>query len=456
MLTNSIIEKIETLSWIDAYIFQFYYFELKNNTLSLIPGKVGSSLHLNFLKKEAKENPLLADIYKEFEKKVQRLTFHTKATRLMKLAAQAVANGVTAKTHVPKKVQAAHPSLSGSLYKGLKGTTFSAPSTTSPYTKSEFEWYDHQRRPSPGIIHIQAHRIMLSSVVTKADVKFKWLTETLLEVAIRYPDMMNFPVQLCSLVTDDGGNQVFHDQHECVKGFEKNLANRREDDGFVHDKFNIPFDKPQDPRFVRVNKYAKGFDLLRANYVNGDNELCDFKILQIVTKEKNKEEHMEGNAGVSNTGITVGENLQSTTQTNNPFASPSMARQQQPAPTPYPEPSPVPNQAHSMPPPMSTREQQFQDELAKMQAQVQNALSLAAGADAQVRNASQAKEQADESAMQQLADQKQQMQQEFDRQKAAFERTALQQLEQEHQRMQAELEEGTTGILPASRECCTG
>jgi hypothetical protein len=428
----------------------------------LIPGKVGSSLHLNFLKKEAKENPLLADIYKEFEKKVQRSTFHTKATRLMKLAAQAVANGVTAKTHVPKKVQAAHPSLSGSLYKGLKGTTFSAPSTTSPYTKSEFEWYDHQRRPSPGIIHIQAHRIMLSSVVTKADVKFKWLTETLLEVAIRYPDMMNFPVQLCSLVTDDGGNQVFHDQHECVKGFEKNLANRREDDGFVHDKFNIPFDKPQDPRFVRVNKYAKGFDLLRANYVNGDNELCDFKILQIVTKEKNEEEHMEGNAGVSNTGITVGENLQSTTQTNNPFASPSMARQQQPAPTPYPaystpqQPSPVPNQAHSMPPPMSTREQQFQDELAKMQAQVQNALSLAAGADAQVRNASQAKEQADESAMQQLADQKQQMQQEFDRQKAAFERTALQQLEQEHQRMQAELEEGTPGILPASRECCTG
>jgi hypothetical protein len=92
------------------------------------------------------------------------------------------------------------------------------------------------------------------------------------------------------------------------------------------------------------------------------------------------------------------------------------------------------------PPPMPAREQQFQDELAKMQAQVQKALSLAAGADAQVRNASQAKEQA-ESATQQLADQKEQMQQEFDRQKAAFEFSALQQLEQEHKRMQAELEE---------------
>jgi hypothetical protein len=60
--TKSIIAKLERLSLEEAFIFQFYYTELIQDTLDLIPSKVGSTLHLNFLKQELSKDPSLQDL----------------------------------------------------------------------------------------------------------------------------------------------------------------------------------------------------------------------------------------------------------------------------------------------------------------------------------------------------------------------------------------------------------
>jgi hypothetical protein len=123
------------------------------------------------------------------------------------------------------------------------------------------------------VIQINAHRVLLSSTLTVEDCSYDWLSDTTLEVSIRYPEIMNNPVETVGLVTDDYGNVVFHEQHEALRGFEEDLASRRDADGEVYDRFTIAFEKPQDPQFVKLNQFLGGFDILNAQYSNRYNEL---------------------------------------------------------------------------------------------------------------------------------------------------------------------------------------
>jgi hypothetical protein len=138
-------------------------------------------------------------------------------------------------------------------------------SPACPHVKPSFEWYDHNHRPRPKRVKIKAHRFLFSSLVTKNDVTYSWLSASCLEVSIRYPDMMNYPVELVDLVTDDEGNQVFHENHPCTDAFEKDLEPRREHDGYCYETFKIDFEMNQDPQFLHINDKLNGFDVLRGN-----------------------------------------------------------------------------------------------------------------------------------------------------------------------------------------------
>ena len=115
--------------------------------------------------------------------------------------------------------------------------------------------------------------------------------------------MENNPIKLVGFLTDNKGVQVFHKQHDCMQGFEKDLSHQRRANGNVQDKFTIEYSKPQDPQFVRLNQNLCGFDLLQGQAYNHENELCQVKLPQIVTKEKNEEGYKEGEASVADFGL---------------------------------------------------------------------------------------------------------------------------------------------------------
>jgi hypothetical protein len=184
---------------------------------------------------------------------------------------------------------------------------------------------------------------MISPVTVTEDITYKWITAMQLLVKIRYADLMNYPVQLVELVKDDSGMPIFHDQHEALKGFERDLARRRDFNGDIYDEFIVEFDKPQDPQMVQLNTRLKGFDVLRAKYLDRNGELCDFKMLQIITKEKDETEFQEGTANSVASNFVVGATKFGPTPTNVPFGSPS--RQTVPMPAQAPTPTPVPSSA---------------------------------------------------------------------------------------------------------------
>jgi hypothetical protein len=83
-MSEKLTKEISHLSPEDAYIFQFYYTELKQNTINLLPDSVGSLSHLRFLQQESKNNPRLGNIHK-FLQYLKRPTFHHKAKRMVEL-----------------------------------------------------------------------------------------------------------------------------------------------------------------------------------------------------------------------------------------------------------------------------------------------------------------------------------------------------------------------------------
>ena len=92
--------------------------------------------------------------------------------------------------------------------------------------------------------------------------------------------MINYPIEMCELVTDQQGNQTFGSDHPCTQAFSEGMESRRADDGYCYDKFQLHFEVEQDPTFVSVmDVNLRGFDLLCGKYANSDGELCDFKIL---------------------------------------------------------------------------------------------------------------------------------------------------------------------------------
>ena len=315
VIKQHIIEKLRRFSPTDCFIFCFYFDAISTNTLHHCPAKVGSIVHFKHLKQEARKTNPGSGILETLES-TKHVTFCSKAKRMTSLAAQARKAGINPRQHMktqPPKAKA--PSASMVANKHL-------PTPSCPFTQAKFEWYNFSKRPKPGIIKLSAHRILLNNVISSQDVKYSWLSGTVLEVSIRYPDIMNFPVGLCELVTDDNGNQVFDEQHECVKGFEKNLAARREDDGYAYDTFHIEFDEEQNIKFVPLTQNLKGFDILRSTYQDSDGEMCQFKILQIVTKEKEIiEEVLEGDATMSDCGIVGSGSQSAQSNSNTPFAS---------------------------------------------------------------------------------------------------------------------------------------
>jgi hypothetical protein len=169
--------------------------------------------------------------------------------------------------------------------------------------------------------------------------------------------MTNHPVELSDLVTDSEGNQVFHENHPCVDGFEKDLEPRREHDGHCYKTFHVDFETDQDPQFLRINDTLNGFDVLRGKCLNCENELRHFKMLQIMTKEKDKDERREGEASHVNCETTLRSMKgQQSKRENSPFS------------TTVPRPDPASSSG-------PTAEHEWQ--VAESQARLESALKLA-------------------------------------------------------------------------------
>lgn len=83
-MSEKLTKQISKLSPEDAYIFQFYYTERKQNTINLLPDNVGSSSHLRFLQEESKNDPRFGNIH-IFLQNLKRPTFHNKAKRMVEL-----------------------------------------------------------------------------------------------------------------------------------------------------------------------------------------------------------------------------------------------------------------------------------------------------------------------------------------------------------------------------------
>jgi hypothetical protein len=324
------------------------------------PFKNGSVIHFKFLQEESAKDPCLTEIAEALSTRLFT-TFNSKALRMVSLANEVKSTGVAPALYLPASLKGKQPpSLTKTIVNKFEKN---AVSPACPHVTASFEWYDHTHRPRPKRVKIKAHRFLFSSLVTKKDVKYSWLTASCLEVSIRYPDMMNYPVELVDLVTDDEDNQVFHENHPCIDAFEKDLEPRREHDGYCYETFKIDFEKNQDPQFLRISDKLNGFDLLRGKYLNSEDELCHFKILQIITKEKDEDEYREGEANLSNCEKTLRSMKgQQSEKNKSPFSK-----------TP-PKPDPV----SSYGPTAEQQHQQHQQhrQIYELQARLQNALKL--------------------------------------------------------------------------------
>jgi hypothetical protein len=215
-----------------------------------------------------------------------------------------------------------------------------------PHAKATFKWWDHSHRPKSMKWSITACRILFSNLVTNEDIKFKWLRgtpvkNTVLEVTVRYPYMINFPSEMSGLITDKHSNHIFHEDHACTQAFAAEINERQqEDDGYVYDSFHISFEEEQDPVFVPVGEAnLTGFGLLRGKYLNADNEACQFKLLQLLVRNKDLEENRSGTANSADCG-TLGNN---TRASSGPFSSPNRSSA---CATPRSNPMPMPMPMH--------------------------------------------------------------------------------------------------------------
>jgi hypothetical protein len=98
---------------------------------------------------------------------------------------------------------------------------------------------------------------------------------------------MNYPAEGCELITDESGRQVFDETHPITSAFAEAMDSRRDEDGYVYDEFIKSFTKEQDPTFVSIpDTNVTGFDVIRRKWVNAEGDDADFRILQILVKEK--------------------------------------------------------------------------------------------------------------------------------------------------------------------------
>jgi hypothetical protein len=174
--------------------------------------------------------------------------------------------------------------------------------------------------------------------------------------------MMNFPAEMSGLVKDRAGNDVFYQDHACTQAFAEDIEDRKENDGYVYDNYCITFEEEQDTVFVSIGEAnLTGFDLLRGQYINADKEVCDFKLLQILVKEKDLQENMSGTANMAKCGVLGGQS--NLTTRDGPF-SPSKPVYSSPTPAPvYSSPTPAPVQSSDF------LHRQQQEEIQQLRAQ---------------------------------------------------------------------------------------
>jgi hypothetical protein len=171
-----------------------------------------------------------------------------------------------------------------------------------PHAKATFEWWEQTRKGQLKVVKITAYRALFSNLVTDNDVNYKWLPgtakpNTCLEVTVRYPRLMNDPNIMSALIQDRHGNYIFDSKHLCTQAFSSAISKKRTADGWCYETFNITFEEEQNPVFVSVgNASLSGFDLLRGEYINNDNDRCKFKVLQILIQSKDFEENQSGQA----------------------------------------------------------------------------------------------------------------------------------------------------------------
>jgi hypothetical protein len=359
-------QQLETLATHEAFIFDFYHKQLCDDTLGFLGLKVGCTHHQKFLTAEARKDPSLSIIRGKLESQ-KHSTFNSQAQKMTLLARESMKAGLNPRSYLPKAIQE----------KETPSITNNCPSAPlAPYAKASFEWYDYQRA-NPAIIRLSASRYLLPSVVEYEDLKSTWLAPDLLSVSIKYPDLIDHPIELVELVTTDDGEPVFHPQHEILRSFEKNLLPRREVEGVnkgsVVDKFVIQFDTYQDQKFVSLNNMLKGFDLIDAKYLNRKGKICEVKILQIVTREKNEDETDEETANAVDCGIVLGGTKQATATaaTSLPF---SPQKVQSSAPRPHNIPSSFVPQQQEQQQQQALLKQQQQALLQQQQEQQQHAL----------------------------------------------------------------------------------
>jgi hypothetical protein len=292
MLTRKeIIQKLEKLSPLESFIFQFYKTELE--TLHAFEHPIGGQFHQTFLIENSEELPIHQQL-----KELPRQTFTNKAKKMVNLAEACSELNLESNSILgtpPPEV----PSYSAKVSEAFKGTKLTP---LCPHARATFDWWDHSAVPRPTKTQITAIRVLFSSLVTEKNITFEWLqgtkiTNSALKVKVKYPDLMNYPAEACELVTDQHGRQVFDEKHPVTSAFAEQMDDRRGEDGSIYDDFIINFDKEQDSTFVAIpDAHITGFDLLRGKWLNDDGDAADFRILQILVKEKDLMQNRKGGA----------------------------------------------------------------------------------------------------------------------------------------------------------------
>ena len=140
----------------------------------------------------------------------------------------------------------------------------------------------------------------------------------MLEVWMRYPDLMNDTELQVEMVTDKSGNPIFNTNSKCIDGFEQDLMKRRDEDGDVLTSFSVKFKTEQKPKFLKVHAGSTGLDIIRGEYLDGDNQLCTYKVLQFLTKEKDPDLERSTAGEEIKCGVRIKKNKRSK-EANSPF-----------------------------------------------------------------------------------------------------------------------------------------
>ena len=188
-------------------------------------------------------------------------------------------------------IKTARPSLTErNVNENFEGTINSL---FCPYIRAEWDWIERDTKDGNSrTVKLSANRILLPSLVSSKDITSNWLEDnTILELYMRYPDLMNCPEEQIGLITDKNSNAIFNRDSKCLDGFEKDLMRRRDEEGNVWERLVIRFKQEQEPKFLEVHngsthKGSSGLDIIRGEYLDGDDEICTFKILQFITREK--------------------------------------------------------------------------------------------------------------------------------------------------------------------------